>query len=77
MELPIRFPSEADVIRADAARFRALTPQQRVQKLRGMLLTGARLKRLSLKADFMSQYIQEQETLARLAVREFLSRHAV
>jgi hypothetical protein len=76
MDLPIRFPSDADVITEDVARFRALSDEDRVRSIRGLFAAGALMMRLSPKAAFMREYSLEQENRARQAVKDFLKRHA-
>jgi len=76
MNLPIKFPSEADVIREEVARFRALSPLERLAYIRGMIAAGALMMRQSPKADFLRRYTVEQENLAQQAVKDFISRHA-
>jgi hypothetical protein len=76
VNLPIKFPSEDDVIREEVARFRALSPKQRIAYIRGMITAGALMMRQSPKADFLRQYTAEQENLAQQAVKDFISRHA-
>ncbi len=76
MDLPIKFPSDADVNAEEAARFRALSPGQRFQYLQGILATGGRMIQQSPKAAFILQYTQQQEELAMQKVKEFIARHA-
>ena len=76
MDLPIKFPSDAEVIAEEAARFRALSPESRVHSIRGLLAAGALMMRRSPKAAFLRHYTLEQENLALQAVKEFLARHA-
>jgi hypothetical protein len=75
MELPVRFPSETDVILEDVARFRALTPEEQVRALRGLLDAGALILSNSPKAAWARQFAEEQEVLAQRAIREFFARH--
>ena len=75
MELPVKFPSETDVILEDVARFRALTPEERFRSLQDLLDVGDLILRKSPKAAWAKQYAEEQELLAQRAIREFLSRH--
>jgi hypothetical protein len=75
MELPIKFPSDADVIAEEAARFRALSPENRMQVIRGLLTAGALMMRRSPKAEFLRQYTLEQERLAQQAIKDFIARH--
>jgi hypothetical protein len=75
MNLPIKFPSDAEVIIEEVARFRALSPEGRMRSIRGLLAAGALMMRRSPKADFLREHTLEQENRARLAVKEFLARH--
>ena len=75
MDLPVKFPSETEVILEDVARFRALTPEKRIQTIRGLLADGAYLMRISPKAAWAKQYSEEQELLAQNRIREFIARH--
>jgi hypothetical protein len=56
MDLPVKFPSETEVILEDVARFRARSPAERIEEIRGMLVTGAHLMKISPKADWATQY---------------------
>jgi len=76
MKLAIQFPSEVEVITEEVARFRALSPADRLRSIRGLLAAGALMMRISPKADFLRNYTLEQENRARQAVKEFLARHA-
>jgi len=76
MDLPVKFPSETEVILDDVARFRALTPEERIQTIRSMLADGAFLLSKSPKAAWAKQYSEEQELLAQRNIREFIARHA-
>jgi hypothetical protein len=75
MDLPVKFPSETEVILDDVARVRALAPEARMRSLRGLLRAGARLRRLSTKDAWARQYAEEQELLAQQNIREFIARH--
>jgi hypothetical protein len=76
MKLAIQFPSEVEVITEAVARFRALSPADRLRSIRGLLAAGALMMRISPKAAFLYDYTLEQENQARQAVKEFLARHA-
>jgi len=76
MDVPIKFPSDVEVIVEEAARFRGSSPENRVRSIRGLLAAGALMMRRSPKAVFLRDYTLEQENLARQAVKEFLARHA-
>ena len=41
MDLPVKFPSETEVILEDVARFRALSPEDRIRTIRSLLADGA------------------------------------
>jgi hypothetical protein len=55
MDLPIRFPSDSDVIAEEAARFRALSPEARMRSIRNLLEAGAWMMRQSPKAAFLEE----------------------
>ncbi len=76
MELPIKFPSETEVILEDVARFRALTPNERIRAVRSLLVGGANLLRRSPKGEWARQFSEEQKCLERRNIREFIQRHA-
>lgn len=76
MDIPIKFPSDAEVIAEEVARFRALSPENRLRAIRGLLAAGALMLRQSPKAAFLRDYTRGQEELARQAVKEFVARHA-
>jgi hypothetical protein len=65
MDLPVKFPSETEVILEEA----------RMRSLWGLLRAGAHLRRLSTRADWARQYAEEQELLALRHIREFIARH--
>jgi hypothetical protein len=75
MDLPIKFPSDTEVILEDVERFRALSPGERIEAIRGILKAGAYLMKLSPKATWARQYSEEQKLLERRNIREFLARH--
>jgi len=76
MDLPVKFPSETEVILEDVARFRALSPKERMHVIRDILATGAHLMKISPKAEWLKQYTEEQELLAQRNIRDFVARHA-
>lgn len=76
MDLPIRFPSDEEVIAEEVARFRALSPAERVRSIRGIVSAGALMMARSSRADFLRDESARQEQAARWAVREFIARHA-
>jgi len=76
MDLPVKFPSETEVILEDVARFRALSPRERIRAIQGILATGAYLMSISPKAAWAKQYSEEQKLLERRNIRDFIARHA-
>jgi hypothetical protein len=75
MDLPVKFPSETEVILEDVARFRALTPREQFQAILSLLNAGDHIRRKSPKAAWAKQYAEEQEILAQREIREFFARH--
>ena len=76
MDLPIKFPSETEVILEDVARFRALSPTERIRAIQGLLAGGRSLMTKSPKAAWAEQYAEEQKHLERRNILEFIVRHA-
>ena len=76
MDLPVKFPSETEVILEDVARFRALSPEERMRSIQGLLADGAYLMSLSPKRDWIEQDSDEQRRLERRSIQEFIARHA-
>jgi hypothetical protein len=76
MNLPIKFPSDAEVITEETTRFRALSPENRLRSIRGLLTAGALMMQRSPRAAFLREYTLDQENRARQAVKEFIARHA-
>jgi hypothetical protein len=75
MDLPVKFPSETEVILDDVARFRALSPRERIEAIQSLLNTGAYLMSISPKAAWAKQYSEEQKLLERRNIQEFFARH--
>ncbi|MGO8902537.1 MAG: hypothetical protein ACLQU5_29965 [Isosphaeraceae bacterium] len=76
MNLPIKFPSDTEVILEEVARFRALSPGDRIRVIRSILADGAYLMSISPKAAWAKQYSEEQELLAQRNIRDFIAHHA-
>jgi hypothetical protein len=76
MDLSIKFPNEADVVIEEVKRFRALSPEDRMRVIRGLLDAGALMLKVSPKATVMHEQTLEQENLARQNIKEFIARHA-
>ncbi len=75
MDLPVKFPSDTEVILEDVESFRALSPDERLRCLRGLVNAGALMMRISPKAAWLEEYSVEQEQLTRRNIQEFLARH--
>jgi hypothetical protein len=76
MDLPVKFPSDTEVILEEVARFRALSPVERVRVIRSLVADGEYLLSISPKRDFAIRYSAEQELLAQHNIRDFILRHA-
>ena len=75
MDLPVKFPSETEVILEDVARFRALSPEERLLVIRGMMASGAHLMRISPVKEWVEEDYEEQRRIKRLSIQEFIIRH--
>lgn len=75
MKVPIRFPTDAEIIEDETARFRALTLDERTGSILGMVATGARMLGNSPKKDFAQLYASEQREASNNSIREFIRRH--
>jgi hypothetical protein len=76
MNLPLRFPSETEVILEDVARFRALSAAERIRTIRNLLADGAFVMSKSASAGWAEADSNEQEAMAARNIRDFLARHA-
>jgi len=75
MDLPVKFPSETEVILEDVATFRALSPGEQLRCFQGMVNAGELMLLNSPKAAWLQEYSDEQERLAQRNIREFIARH--
>ena len=75
MELPIPFPSDADVILEEVARFRALTAKAQVRELGESFRLYHFLRDTSGRADEIDRLAEEEERMGREAVKAFVARH--
>jgi hypothetical protein len=75
MDLPVKFPSDTEVILDDVASFRALSPDDQLGCFLGIVNAGELMLRNSPKAAWLKQYSEEQERLAQRNIREFFARH--
>ena len=76
MQTSLRFPTDAEVNAEEAARFRALSAEERIASIRSVLSAGDLLIRRSSQKDFLESHRQSQEDLARRSIQEFVGRHA-
>jgi hypothetical protein len=75
MKLPIKFPNDAEVIAEEVARFRALSPEERVQELGEMFYVYTFLEETSSNRESIVRLALEEEERGRKAIKEFVSRH--
>lgn len=75
MNLSIKFPDIADVIAEDAARFRALSPEDRVRALGEMFELYSFLADRSASPTSFLRFVDEDEADGRKAIEEFVARH--
>src|SRR5258708_579431 len=75
MDLPIKFPNSADVIAEEAARFRALSPEDRVYALDEMVRLYHFLAATSPRPEALARLAQQEEDRGRIAIEEFIARH--
>jgi hypothetical protein len=75
MNLPIRFPNDADVIYEDAARFRALSPEEQVRELDECFRLYRFLRTTSGRPEMIDRVAEEEERLGWKAIQEFAARH--
>jgi hypothetical protein len=75
MRIPIRFPSDAEVISEEVRRFRTRSDQDRILHIRGLLAAGALIMQNSPRAAFLREYTLAQEAQARQRIKEFIARH--
>ena len=75
MKLPIKFPSQEEVITKEVMRFRALSPDQRVRELDEMFRLYHFLASHSPRPDVIARVAEEEEERGRKAVLEFAARH--
>ena len=74
-DLPIKFPRTEDVVAQDAARFRALIPEDRVRTLDEMFRLYHFLARVSGRSESIYRQAEIEEECGRIAVEEFVARH--
>jgi hypothetical protein len=75
VDLPIKFPDDADVIAEDAARFRALSSDSRVRALGECFQEYLFLISTSGRAEQLNNFALEEERQSQSAIRDFVARH--
>ena len=75
MNLPIKFPSNTEVIAEEAARFRALSPEARVRTLGEMFRLYHFLAAQSTRPEAVERLAREDEERGRKVVEAFVARH--
>ncbi|MSU77572.1 MAG: hypothetical protein EXS16_05685 [Gemmataceae bacterium] len=76
MDLPIKFPTETEVIREEVARFRILSPEKKVGELDEMFELYHFLRVASGRPDLIDRMAEEEERAEREAIFDFARRHA-
>ncbi len=76
MNLPIRFPSDVDVIIEEVARNRALSVEERVKTLGELIRAYQFLAARSVKREAHARFAREDEESGSAAIEEFVRRHA-
>ena len=75
MDLPIKFPNDADVIAEDTARFRALSAEGKVFALADSFRDYCYLLKSSGREAQLGRFAEDEELRGRTAVEEFVIRH--
>jgi hypothetical protein len=75
MNVPIRFPSDVEVITEEVARFRALSDEERVRTLGELFRTCHFVVAQSRNPDALARFALEDEERSRIAIEEFVRRH--
>lgn len=75
MDIGINFPSQAELIAKEAARFRALTPEEQTHEVARCLRLYRFLKSVSDDPGRIERFAEEEERRDWLAVQDFVTRH--
>lgn len=76
MQLPYRFPSEAEVIRQEAAAFRRLSPTERLMVILDLIASGVALMKHSPQREAARRLRDAQEAEWQRIQKELFARHA-
>ena len=75
MDLPVKLPSETDVILEDFAGFRALSPTDRVRKILETIAEETDRINRSPDAEAIWARPDAEKSPERRSIREFIARH--
>jgi len=75
MDLPIKFPSDAEVIAEEVTRFRALSAEEQVRTLDEMVRLYYFLTDHADRPDAVARFADEEEYRGRTAIEQFVARH--
>jgi hypothetical protein len=75
MVLPIKFPSNVDVISEEVAHFRALSPENQIRALGDTFGLYRFLETSSPHPEALARAAQEDKERERKAIEEFVARH--
>ncbi len=75
MNLPIEFPTDADVIAEESARFRRLAPDVQAREVCEMVRVYYFLLDRSPIREKIVQIAEEEENRGRRAIEQFAARH--
>jgi len=75
MDLPIRFPSDVEVISEEVARYRALSNEEQVRTLGELFRVYHFLTARSARPEAIARLAREEEERGRAAIEEFVKRH--
>ena len=75
LELPYRFPDEAQKIRAEALKFRRLSPDERFTKILDLIGSGEMLMADSPKREIARRLREHDEAEWRRRMKELIDNH--
>ena len=75
MDIPIKFPSQTDVITEEVAQFQALSPEEKIHELEEAFHLFHFLVTNSPNPELVWRELEEEEERGRKAVLEFAARH--
>jgi hypothetical protein len=75
MKLPFDKPNDEKAILEDVARFRALSPEDRIRWIRKVINEGELMIERSPNPEALRAYLREEKNLERQAIKDFIARH--